>query len=408
MQLVERHIIKKSNEFYKFIDEYSFKVKNLYNYTNYIIREEFIRTSKDENIKTIIPKEYNLSKLLSKEEIYSNLMAKTSQQTIKLLYKNWKSFFVSIKDWSKNKDKYNGKPNLPKYKHKTKGRCVIIFTNQQCKLEDGIIKFPKKFNSLELKTAIKGNLNQVRIVPSNNQYIVEVVYTVSEKEKLKDNGRCLGIDLGIDNFVTIGNNVGAKPIILNGKSLKSINQYYNKKVAFYKSKAKKFNNLDVTNRILRITNKRNNKLNDYMHKYSRIVVNEAIKLNCNTIVIGNNKGWKQEVNLGSVTSQNFASMPYFKFINMVKYKCELEGINFITTEESYTSGTSLLDNELPIKSNYNKSRRIKRGLFESNNGILINSDLNGACQIIKKVFPKAFVDGIEDVALHPVRLNLAN
>ena len=145
-----------------------------------------------------------------------------------------------------------------------------------------------------------------------------------------------------------------------------------------------------------------------MHKYSRIVVNEAIKLNCNTIVIGNNKGWKQEVNLGSVTNQNFVSIPYFKFINMVKYKCELEGISFITTEESYTSGTSLLDNELPIKSNYNKSRRIKRGLFKSNNGILINSDLNGACQIIKKVFPKAFVDGIEGVALHPVRLKLAN
>ena len=218
------------------------------------------------------------------------------------------------------------------------------------------------------------------------------MYTVSEKERLKDNGRYLGVDLGIDNFTTIGNNVGATPVILNGKSLKSINQYYNKQVAFYKSKAKKFNNLDITNRILRITNKRNNKINDYMHKYSLIVVNEAIKLKCNTIVVGNNKEWKQYVNMGSVANQNFVSIPYFKFINMVKYKCELECINFITTEESYTSGTSLLDNELPIKSNYNKSRRIKRGLFKSNNGILINSDLNGACQIIKKVFPKAFVD----------------
>ena len=105
LQLVERHIIRKSSEFYKFIDEYSFKVKNLYNYTNYIIREEFIRTSKDENIKTTIPREYDLAKFLSKEEVYSNLMVQTSQQTIKLLYKNWKSFFLSIKDWSKNKDK---------------------------------------------------------------------------------------------------------------------------------------------------------------------------------------------------------------------------------------------------------------------------------------------------------------
>ena len=408
LQLVERHIIRKSNELYRFIDEYSFKVKNLYNYTNYIIREEFIRTSKDENIKTTIPKEYDLSKLLLKEEVCSNLMAQTSQQTIKLLYKNWKSFFVSIKDWAKNKDKYLGRPKPPQYKHKTKGRCVIIFTNQQCKLKDGVIKFPQKFNSWELKTKIKGNLNQVRIIPSNNQYVVEVVYTVLEKEKLKDNGRYLGIDLGIDNFATVGNNVGVKSIVLNGKSLKSINQYYNKQVAFYKPKAKKFNNLDITNRILSITNKRNNKINDYMHKYSRIIINEAIKLDCNTIVIGNNKEWKQDINMGSVTNQNFVSIPYSKFIDMVKYKCELEGISFVTTEESYTSGTSLLDDELPIKYNYNKSRRLKRGLFKSNKGILINADLNGACQIIKKVFPKAFADRIEGVALHPVRLKLAN
>ena len=408
MQLVEKHIIRKSNEMYNFIDEYAFKVKNLYNYTNFIIREEFIRTSKNDSVKTTIPREYDLSKILSKEDVYSNLMAKTSQQTIKLLYKNWKSFFASIKDYSKNKHKYKGRPKLPKYKHKTNGRCVIIFTNQQCKLKDGVIKFPQKFNSWELKTTVKGNLNQVRIIPSNNQYVVEVVYTVTEKEKLKDNGRYLGLDLGIDNFATVGNNVGAKPIILNGKSLKSINQYYNKKVSYYKSKAKKFNNLDITNRILRITNKRNNKITDFMHKYSRIGVNEAIKLNCNTIIVGNNKDWKQEVNLGKVTNQNFVSLPFSRFISMLEYKCKLDGINFVTTEESYTSGTSLLDDELPINTNYNKSRRVKRGLFRSNEGKFINADLNSACQIIKKVFPKAFADGIEGVVLHPVRLNLAN
>ena len=393
---------------YNFIDEYAFKVKNLYNYTNFIIREEFIRTSKNDSVKTTIPREYDLSKILSKEDVYSNLMAKTSQQTIKLLYKNWKSFFASIKDYPKNKHKYKGRPKLPKYKHKTNGRCVIIFTNQQCKLKDGIIKFPQKFNSWELKTTVKGNLNQVRIIPSNNQYVVEVVYTVTEKEKLKDNGRYLGLDLGIDNFATVGNNVGAKPIILNGKSLKSINQYYNKKVSYYKSKAKKFNGLDITNRILRITNKRNNKITDFMHKYSRVVINEAIKLNCNTIVVGNNKDWKQEINLGKVTNQNFVSLPFSRFISMLEYKCKLDGINFVTTEESYTSGTSLLDDELPIKTNYNKSRRVKRGLFKSNTGKLINSDVNGAYQIIKKVFPNAFADGIEGVVLHPVRLNLAN
>lgn len=142
-----------------------------------------------------------------------------------------------------------------------------------------------------------------------------------------------------------------------------------------------------------------------MHKVSKYIVNYCIINDIDTIVIGYNKTWKQEVNMGKINNQNFAYIPYFKFVQMLKYKCENIGIKFITTEEHYTSGTSFLDNELPIEENYNIKRRIKRGLFRSNNGILINADLNASYQIVKKAFPNIF-DGIEDVYLHPIKLNI--
>ena len=418
---VEKHIIKNTHEMYKVIDDYAFKVKNVYNYSNYIIRQEFISTSKEKQVvaeenekledfmkkelpKVTIPKEYDLSKIVSKQDCADGLMAQTVQQTIKMLYQNWKSFFASIKDYAKNPEKYTGRPKLPNYKDKEKERFVIVFTNQNCKLKDGYVKFPKVLNQWNLKTKINGKLKQVRIVPKNKQYVVELVYEKQKAEDLKDNKRYLGIDIGIDNFATIGNNVKEKGIILNGKSLKSINRYYNKQVSHFKSVAKQMNDSNYTNRMYRITNRRNNKINDILHKYIKKVIEYAIAYKCNTIIVGNNKDWKRECPLSKRVNQSFVGIPHQKFIEMVQYKCEENGIIFKTTEESYTSGTSFLDEELPTKTNYNKKRRIKRGLFKSNDGTLINSDLNGSYQIIKKVVPNAFADGIEDVVLHPVRV----
>ena len=156
----------------------------------------------------------------------------------------------------------------------------------------------------------------------------------------------------------------------------------------------------------RLTFKRNNKVEDYIHKASRFVVDYCRNNEINTIVIGNNKNWKQNSKMSKRVNQNFISIPYYSFIQKVQYKAEEFGIQVIITEESYTSGTSFLDNELPIKENYNKSRRKYRGLFVSNNGTKINADVNGSYQIIKKVFPKAFANGIEGVGLHPFKVNL--
>lgn len=399
---VERHIIYPKNPYYKMLDEYCFKSKNLYNFANYQIRQKFCSESKYIS--------YNqMDKLLKQEGMntdYRNMpTAQSAQQTLRLLDKNWKSFFKAIKDWSKHKEKYNGRPNLPNYLSK-KGRYSLILTNMNCKLKGNQIHFPKCFNGFKLNTKIN-NLQQVRILPRYNHIIVEVVYQTEAPELKKDNGRYISIDIGLDNFATISNNVGAMPIILNGKGLKSINQYYNKKISHYRGIAKKMNNLDYTRRMHKLTTKRNNKINDFIHKASKYVIDYALSLNVNTIVIGNNKDWKRESKMSKRVNQSFVGIPHQEFINKITYKAENVGIKVIITEESYTSGTSFLDGELPIKENYNKSRRIFRGLFRSNKGKLINADLNGAYQIMKKVFPNVFSEGIEGVGLHPVRVNIA-
>ena len=401
MNRVEKHIIKPNNKYYSLLDEFCYKSKNLYNCANYIIRQEFVN-----NGKWI---RYNdLDKLLKQEGNnfdYKNMpISSSSQQCLKLLDGNWKSFFQSIKDYRKNPNKYLGRPKLPKYKSKN-GRNVLILTNQNCKISKGVIKFPKVFKGFYLKTKVN-NLQQVRIVPKDRYIVIEVVYKINDVNLLLDNNRYIGIDLGLDNFVTITNNCGLIPLVINGKGLKSINQYYNKQIAYYKSIAKKMNELDYTNRMRKLTFKRNNKVEDYIHKASRFVVDYCRNNEINTIVIGNNKNWKQNSKMRKRVNQNFISIPYYNFIQKVQYKAEEFGIQVIVTEESYTSGTSFLDREYPIKENYNKSRRKHRGLFISNNGKKINADVNGSYQIIKKVFPKAFADGIEGVGLHPFKVNL--
>lgn len=337
--------------------------------------------------------------------------AQSAQQTLRLLDTNWKSFFKSIKDWSKNKDKYTGKPRLPRYKPKD-SKMVLIVTNQQVRQKDNLLHLPKSFQGFTIRPRCVTlpnfeRLNQIRFIPQNQVFCVEIVYSVSLADTLlPDNGRYMSIDLGLDNLATVVTNTGSQPIIINGKDLKSINQYYNKKKAHYQSVAKQMNNQRYTNRLYQLTQKRNLKVEDYLHKASRYIVDFALKHKIGTIVIGNNKNWKQSSSLGKVTNQAFVSIPHQKLTDKICYKAELCGIQVLLSEESYTSGTSFLDNEPPQKDSYNKKRRVHRGLFVSNNGVKINADVNAAYQIMKKVFPNEFSDGIGGVVLHPVRVNI--
>lgn len=408
IQQVEKHVIKKSHPYYNMFCEYTHLAKNLYNHANYLVRNEFAETGKWLRYS-------KLDKLL-REDLefpdYRNMpTAQSAQQVLRLLETNWKVFFNSIKDWSKNKDKYLGKPKLPKYKPKD-GKMVLPLTNQQVRVKGNLLHFPKSFRGFTVKPRCITlenfeKINQVRIVPKGQTFCLEVVYSISvESELCSDNGRYMSIDLGLDNLATVVTNVGLNPIIVNGKGLKSDNQYYNKKKAYYQSVAKQMNNQHYTNRLYRLTQKRNLKIEDYLHKASRYIVNFALENQINTIVIGNNKNWKQSSSLGEVTNQAFVFIPHQKLIDKICYKAKLCGIQVILTEESYTSGTSFLDGELPQKEVYNKKRRVRRGLFVSNKGIKINADVNAAYQIMKKVFPNVFTDGIEGVVLHPVRVNI--
>ena len=380
-------------------DEYCLKSKNLYNYANYEIRKSFIE--KGEFIK------YNdMTKMLKTTEVFKDIGSNSGQHTLKMLEKSWKSFFVSIKDYSKNPSKYLGKPKLPGYKNKD-GRHICVLTNMQSQIKDGYLYFAfkpfKPYNNL-IKTKIKGKHMQTRIIPKGGCYILEIVYQIDDVKEKEFNDRIVSIDLGINNFVTMVNNIGLKPIVINGRGLKSINQYYNKQLSKYRSLAKTNNNLDWTKRLDRINMKRYNKVEYFMHCASRSIINYCMGMNISTVVIGLNKTWKQECKIGN-TTQRFVHIPYDNFISKLKYKCEGNGIKLIITEESYTSGTSFIDNELPIKENYNKSRRKHRGMFISNNGIKINADVNGAYQIMKKVFPNAFANGIEGVDFRPLVIN---
>lgn len=399
---VEQHVIKKNNPIYKTVDEYCFKSKNVYNYANYIVRQEFIKNGKW--IRT-----NELDKMCQSADCYKELGSQAAQKIIQLLDKNWKSFFKSIKDWSKNPSKYLGRPKLPKYKDKD-GRAILIFKNIQCSLNDGNFRISyKPFGGYTVRTHIQedAKLMQSRFIPKGNNYVLEIVYEIEVPDTKDNSGNIASIDLGVDNFITMTNNIGIKPIVIKGGVIKSVNQYYNKQKAIIQSELKKVNDKHWSKRLQKLTDNRNNKIKYQMHCISKMVVDWCLENNITNIVCGYNKEWKQESKMIKKVNQNFVAIPYEIFIHTLEYKCENSGIDFVLTEESYTSGTSFLDNELPIKEKYNKSRRVYRGLFKSNTGTLINADVNGSYQIMKKVFPNVFADGIEGVGLHPTIMKIA-
>lgn len=374
MQLVEQHIIKKNDDRYKILDEICFKSKNLYNAALYEIRQHFFNTKQFLNW-------FSVDKLFKEnhQNDYYSLPCKVSQQTLKLLNQNFKSFFSLLK-----KKNYTKKKSIPKYLDKSKGRFVAVYTNQAIskkELRNGIIHLSG--TDVKIKTNVNGdNIAQIRVVPKNSYYKVEVIYDVEEVDELEDNENYCAIDLGVNNLATVSFNE-SKPFIINGKPLKSINQFYNKRKAELQSKLS--GNRKTSNKINSITRKRNNKIKNYLHKASRCIVNHLVSNNVNTLIIGKNDNWKQETNIGKKNNQNFVSIPHSQFIDMLSYKCKLVGIAVTMTEESYTSKCSFIDNEEMKHHEDYKGKRVKRGLFRTNKGKLINADLNGSLNIMRKV-----------------------
>ena len=376
MYLVERHIIKPNNSLYKELDNVCFLSKNLYNKALYLVRQHCFSTKEYLDF-------YKLCKLLvdSKDTDYYALNTKVSKGTLLLLDSNFKSFFSLIKK-KKNKD-YEKPISIPKYLDK-EGRYIAVFNKEAVSkrfLKKGIIKLANISITLVTKVTID-NIVEVRVLPRNNHHIVEVVYKKEEKPLIEDNGRYAAVDLGLNNLATVCSNV-EKPFIINGRPLKSINQRWNKHKANLQSRLT--NNIKSSKQLALITNKRNNRVKDYLHKSSRKIVNFLVSKNISTLVVGYNEEWKQNISIGKVNNQSFTSIPFYTFVNQLEYKCKLEGINVILTEESYTSKCSFLDNEPLEKQDSYLGKRIKRGLFRSAKNKLINADLNGALNILKKV-----------------------
>ena len=373
--------------------------KNLYNESNYMVRQEFFKHKKWIKYNTLYHS-------LKNSRNYQELPAQTAQQVLKVLDRNWKSFFASIKEWENDPSKFNGEPRIPKYKPKN-GEFILVFTNQQVKLKDNILRFPKKIG-LTLKTRLpdKTDIREVRIIPKGVGYVVEIVYQKKTNPKILNKVNIIAIDLGVRNFITMVNNNGLKPFVIKGGVVKSINQYYNKEKARIQSVYDR-QGIKTAKKMQKLTSKRNRKINDYFHKTSQKIIEYCVFHDIGTVVIGYNPDWKQKCLLGKRNTQNFVTIPYYKLIEQLEYKAEEQGIMVIKQEESHTSKCSFLDNE-PIKHHKKYlGRRITRGLFKSTTGTIINADVNGAYNILKKAFLNAFeADRIEDVGLHPSRWRL--
>ena len=404
MNLVEQHIINKKHRFFKEIDGLSFLSKNLYNAANYIIRQEFTKNKNYLN--------YNKIDLLIKNKDfgeysnpYKDLPAKVSQQILKNLDKNWISFLKSIKDWEKNPNKYMGKPNLPKYKKKESGRNILIYTIQAISKSHF-----KKFHKIKLsksnviiKTKIKyENLRQVRIIPRYDHYVIEVVYEKMEVNNGLNKDNIMGIDIGMNNLCAV-TTTKKDFFLINGKPIKSINHYYNKVLAESKRKLEISNKQKKSNFTRKLTNKRNRKIKHYLHNASKFMIDYCLTNDIGKIIIGKNDNWKTEINLGKKTNQNFVQIPHATLIEQIQYKAELQGIIVILQEESYTSKCSFIDNEDIKKHDIYKGKRIRRGLFKTEKGFLINSDINGSLNIIKKAIPNFTIgeNEIKDFVVSP-------
>lgn len=403
MYLVEKHIINKSHTQWAECDRLCFLSKNLYNQALYRVRQHYFETK---TTKKIV--ELDKEMIVENQVDYRAISAKSSQTILRLVDQNMKSFFASLRAFKKQPEKFKARPQIPKYKDKTKGRCVISFDYIQVKVKDGFIKFPKKENLLPLKTKIKPEeFKLVRIIPAASCYVIEVVYEKKEvKNENLDYKKYIALDLGINNLCAItSNQPGFKPLLINGKTIKSINQHYNKLLAKHSSNLKN-QKKKTSNKIQKTTIKRNNRISTHLHVMSKFIIDLCNHYNIGNIIIGKNDGWKQEVNLGKKTNQKFVQVPFESFISKLEYKAEFLGIKVKKTEESYTSKCSALDQEEICKHEEYVGKRIKRGLFRIKSGKTINADINGSLNILRKVIGDDFIVRLDTAsAAKPLLIN---
>jgi len=395
------------------IEELSYHTTKLYNIANYENRENGF-------------KNYHKTEKLYKQNYHTQFLhSHTYQWCLKMLEQDWKSYFASIKDYKKNPNKYLGLPKPPKFKNTNNKKNEIIFTTAGIRYKDGILKLSLSkaiqdkfqvqslnFDMKNVKIPVKlSKIQQIKIQWDNSSKVwYLLIIWDKEVENRVTGNNVMAIDLGLDNLATCVFKDNPQCIIFSGKHIKSKNAYYNKEIARLTSIAmkqcKNSKHFRRTKQIIKLQTKRNNYIKDQIHKISKNIVELALTMDCNTIVIGDFSGIKQENH-----TKSFVQIPQQELVNKIKYKAELAGLKVIMVNESYTSGCSAIDLEEINKTNYNKSRRITRGLFKTNNGMLINADVNGALNILRKYIkgiPKAVQTARDNGRLDsPLRIRIA-
>ena len=406
MQLVEQHLIRQSDPRFAAIDRAAFASKNLYNQANYQIRQAFLHEGK------YLPYAEMFHRL-KHHEAYCALPRKVSNSILIQLHNNWQAFFKGNEAYREDPSQFVGRPKLPKYKDKEKGRNILIYDLQAISkkaLKRGMVA-PSGLG-IEIPTKqTRQTIDQVRMVPRLDGYLVEVVYQRTEEQTAVDPALVAALDLGVNVLAAVtSTKPGFQPLLINGRPLKHLNQYYNKQRAHHQrhlAKAKRF----TSRQLDRITTKRTRRINAYLHTASRRFIDLLVKEGIGTLVIGKNPLWKQEVEIGKRNTQTFVQIPHARFIDMVTYKARLVGIHVMTVEESYTSKASFLDQDtIPVYDPKRKEqprfsgKRETRGLYRAANGRRIHADVNGSYNVLRKAFPDSFEKGTEVPAVVPRRL----
>ena len=400
--------IKKNHVDYNYIKQQLIESKEIYNYANYIIRQIFFKKSKNHQFSLDFVDEYPelkdlFTQYIEEDKQFTTLFckiirkfaklkgfsinSKIIQSIIRRLNADWNSYWALF-NLVKN-EKYDKPINIPKYK---KQYNLVEYTNQvlsKKKLKLGFIGTDKMKQGFKLSEKHKDlNCKCFRIFHKNNNFVCELIYEKEINDQTSSTDKVASIDLGLENLFTVAFNYNKKGISFKGTKLKSINQYFNKETSKLQSLLPK--NEYGSKRILHLFYKREEQLRNvigfYSNRLMELLVNEGIS----TLVIGHNKNWKNKINIGKVNNQNFVSIPFSKVINIIKYKLQDNGIKYIEQEESYTSKASFIDNDnIPTFNEVNEKhtfsgKRITRNLYQTKNNQIIDADLNGALNIMKK------------------------
>lgn len=376
------------------LDDLLWHTTKTYNMLLYDIknRKFEINVSKSLNIlSSSIYKEYRKDNWHS-EYLHSHSL----QQVIINLLSNYKSYIKANKEYEKNKIKFKGRPQCPGFKQENKQG--IVFTKYGIRIENNLLKLSlskkmqkkyqvKSLNFLILRKLKKlvnfKSIKMIRIVKIKEEYKMEIVYEKEEKILSEENTNIIAIDLGLNNIVACTNLENTNTLLIDGKQAKSVNHNVSNKITKLQSismKMQKTSKVKNTKQIEKLYKYRKNYMNTYMHKVSKMVVEYAKENKVSKIIIGNLKDIKQGMNY----NKNFVQIPIQNLVEKIEYKAKLEGIAMEKISEKYTSGVSAIDKEEIKKENYNKKRRISRGIFITNKGIKLNADINGSLNILRK------------------------